>query len=77
MEETLEAAIERLFKGTLPLTHVRKVKEKVEEVLSAEDIGTKALRSLEKAREALRKEDFSGFGRYLKEAEDFLKQMKK
>jgi uncharacterized membrane protein (UPF0182 family) len=77
MEETLEAAIQRLFKGTLPPARVRETVEKFEETLTAKDIGEKALQSFQKAREALRKEDWTGFGKYLKEAEDLLRKMEK
>jgi uncharacterized membrane protein (UPF0182 family) len=41
------------------------------------ELGSHALEQLRKAREALRKEDWTGFGRYLKELENTLKEMTK
>ncbi|OGW27389.1 MAG: hypothetical protein A2X56_03960 [Nitrospirae bacterium GWC2_57_13] len=77
MEETLEEAIQRLFSGTLPRAQFVEEAEKVIKRLSAKELGSKALDLLRKAREALRKEDWTGFGKHLKEAEEALKEMGK
>ncbi len=74
MEDNLEAALRKLFKGSLPEL---KIPEKVVEELSQQELGRKALESLEKAREALRKEDWSAFGEYLKKTEDLLREFSK
>jgi uncharacterized membrane protein (UPF0182 family) len=76
MEETLEAAIQRLFSGLLP--SMRMV-EKGEPVVTRQpkELGSRALEQLRKAREALRKEDWSGYGKYLKELEETLREMTK
>jgi uncharacterized membrane protein (UPF0182 family) len=76
MEETLEAAIQRLFTGSLPRMRV------MEEGTSAitrqpRELGARALDQLRKAREALRKEDWTGYGKYLKELEETLREMTK
>ncbi len=76
MEDTLEAAIERLFSGKLP--SAKQVAERATATPKTERaLGAEALNSLRKAREALRKEDWEGFGRYLKEMEEALKKMTK
>lgn len=77
MEETLDAAIQRLVKGALPETGTLKTAENAGRNAVAGGIGARALQSLKKARESLRKEDWSGFGRYLKETEDLLREMKR
>ncbi|MFQ5586635.1 MAG: UPF0182 family protein [Thermodesulfobacteriota bacterium] len=74
MEESLEAAVQRLFMGRVPVG-AKKTVEAVEEVLSDREVGRRALESLKKAREALRREDWTGFGRKLKETEELLKRM--
>jgi uncharacterized protein len=76
MEETLEAAIQRLFSGTLP--SMRMI-EKGKAIVSRQpkELGSRALDQLRKAREALRKEDWTGYGRHLKELEDTLREMTK
>jgi uncharacterized membrane protein (UPF0182 family) len=76
MEETLEAAIQRLFSGTLP--SMRMI-EKGSAVVTHQpkELGVRALEQLRKAREALRKEDWTGYGRHLKELEDTLREMTK
>jgi uncharacterized membrane protein (UPF0182 family) len=76
MEETLEAAIQRLFSGTLP--SMRMI-EKGTAVVSRQpkELGSRALEQLRQAREALRKEDWTGYGRHLKELEDTLREMTK
>ncbi len=75
MEDTLEAAIQRLFKGRVP-AGVKRAVEAVEEELSDREFGRKALDSLKKAREALRSEDWGGFGRLLERTEELLKRIK-
>jgi uncharacterized membrane protein (UPF0182 family) len=76
MEETLEASIQRLFSGLLP--SMRMV-EKGEPAVTRQpkELGSRALEQLRKAREAIRKEDWSGYGKYLKELEDTLREMTK
>ncbi len=74
MEDNLEAALRKLFKGSLPEL---KIPEKVVAELSQKELGRKALESLEKAREALRKEDWSAFGEYLKKTEELLREFSK
>jgi uncharacterized membrane protein (UPF0182 family) len=76
MEENLETAIQRLFSGSLPRLQL------TEEVPagkqhSPRELGKQALERLRKAREALRKEDWTGFGRFLKETEDALQEITK
>ncbi len=76
MEETLEAAIQRLFSGTLPsMKMVEKGAAAVER--RPKELGSRALEQLRKAREALRKEDWTGYGKYLKELEETLREMNK
>ncbi len=41
------------------------------------ELGSRALEQLRKAREALRKEDWTGYGKYLQELEETLRQMTK
>jgi uncharacterized membrane protein (UPF0182 family) len=41
------------------------------------ELGARALEQLRKAREALRKEDWTGYGKYLKELEETLREMAK
>jgi uncharacterized membrane protein (UPF0182 family) len=74
MEETLEAAIQRLFSGTLPSMKMVE-KGATEVVRQPKELGSRALEQLRKAREALRKEDWTGYGRYLKELEETLREM--
>jgi uncharacterized membrane protein (UPF0182 family) len=73
MEETLEAAIQRLFSGTLPSMLL------TEKSLARQpgELGSRALEQLRKAREALRKEDWAGYGKHLKELEETLREMTK
>jgi uncharacterized membrane protein (UPF0182 family) len=76
MEETLEAAIQRLFSGSLP--RMRITDEGGKPVApQPKELGSRALEQLRKAREALRKEDWAGYGKYLKELEDTLREMTK
>ena len=76
MEETLEAAIQRLFSGSLP--SMRMVEKGAPPVLrQPKELGSRALEQLRKAREALRKEDWAGYGKYLKELEETLREMTK
>jgi hypothetical protein len=74
MEETLEAAIQRLFSGTLP--SMRMIEKGAAVVTrQSKEPGARALEQLRKAREALRKEDWTGYGKHLKELEDTLREM--
>ena len=76
MEETLEAAIQRLFTGSLP--RMRVTDEGTSAItLQPRELGARALDQLHKAREALRKEDWTGYGKYLKELEETLREMTK
>jgi uncharacterized membrane protein (UPF0182 family) len=75
MEETLEASIQRLFTGSLP--SMRMIERGAPATMQPRELGSHALEQLRKAREALRKEDWTGFGKYLKELENTLKEMTK
>jgi uncharacterized membrane protein (UPF0182 family) len=76
MEETLEAAIQRLFSGTLP--SMKMVEQGASSLVrQPKELGSQALEQLRKAREALRKEDWTGYGKYLKELEETLREMTK
>jgi len=76
MEDTLEAAIQRLFSGTLPSMRMAE-KGPAAVMRQPKELGSRALEQLRKAREALRKEDWTGYGKYLKEMEDTLREMSK
>jgi uncharacterized protein len=76
MEETLEAAIQRLFSGTLPKLQMTE-EGKPAQARGGRELGNRALEQFRKAREALRKEDWTAYGKYLKELEDTLKDMAK
>jgi uncharacterized membrane protein (UPF0182 family) len=76
MEENLETAIQRLFSGSLPRLQLTEEVPSVKQY-SPRELGKQALERLRKAREALRKEDWTGFGRFLKETEDALQEMTK
>jgi len=76
MEETLEAAIQRLFSGTLPSMRMQE-KGAATVTRQPKEQSARALEQLHKAREALRKEDWTGYGKYLKELEDTLREMTK
>ena len=76
MEENLETAIQRLFTGSLPKMQLTEEAPSVKQK-SPRELGRQALERIRKAREALRKEDWSGFGRFLKETEDALQEMTK
>jgi uncharacterized membrane protein (UPF0182 family) len=76
MEETLEAAIQRLFTGALP--RMRVTAEGAPTITrQPRELGSRAMDQLRKAREALRKEDWTSYGKYLKELEDTLLEMTK
>jgi hypothetical protein len=77
MEETLEAAIQRLFSGTLPSMRMVEKGAASTAARQPKELGTRALEQLRKAREAIRKEDWTGYGKYLKELEDTLREMAK
>jgi uncharacterized protein len=76
MEETLEAAIQRLFSGTLPSLRTAE-KGAPSVVRQPKELGARALEQLRKAREALRKEDWAGYGKLLKDLEETLREMQK
>ncbi len=75
MEETLDAAMQRLFSGAPP--GMRTAAGPAPPAKASRSLGNRALEQLQKAREALRREDWSGFGKYLKETEETLRQMAK
>jgi len=76
MEETLEAAIQRLFSGTLP--SMRMIEKGAAAVTrQPKELAARAVEQLRKAREAVRKEDWTGYGKYLKELEETLREMAK
>ncbi len=76
MEETLEAAIARLFSGTLPSMRMAETGD-TKTVLQPKELSKRALEQLRKAREALRKEDWTAYGKHLKELETTLQEMTK
>jgi len=76
MEETLEAAIQRLFSGTLP--SMRMVEKGAASVVrQPKELGLRALEQMRKARESLRKDDWTGYGKHLQELEETLREMTK
>jgi uncharacterized membrane protein (UPF0182 family) len=77
MEETLEASIQRLFSGVLPSMRMEEKKGGTAVTRQPKELGARAQEQLQKAREALRKEDWSGYGKYLKELEETLREMTK
>jgi hypothetical protein len=76
MEETLDAAIQRLFSGQLPSMRMMDSGAATGKRPSRE-LSSQALEQLRKAREALRKEDWAGYGKYQKELEETLREMAK
>ncbi len=78
MEDTLDAAVQRLFSGSFPSARLLEsaVGAPPQEQPSRE-LGAKALEELRKARESLRREDWTGFGNYLKELEETLRKLAK
>jgi uncharacterized membrane protein (UPF0182 family) len=76
MEETLEAAIQRLFSGQLPSMRMMDNNGAAGK-RQTRDLSSQALEQLRKAKEALRKEDWAGYGKYLKELEETLREMTK
>jgi uncharacterized membrane protein (UPF0182 family) len=76
MEETLEAAIQRLFSGRLPSMRMME-KGTAAAVLQPKELGALALEQMRKAREALRKEDWAGYGKHLQELEETLRELTK
>jgi len=74
MEETLEAAIQRLFTGQLPSMRMTETGAGTRQ---SRELSAQALEQLRKAREALRKEDWAGYGKYLKELEETLRELAK
>jgi len=77
MEDNLESALSRLFKGSLPEPEPPGKEEPAMEGLTWRELGRKALDSLEKARESLRNEDWPAFGEYLKKTEELLRELSK
>lgn len=76
MEETLEAAIQRLFSGSLPSLRMTD-KDLTSGARQPKELGGRALEQLRKAREALRKEDWAAYGKFLKDLEETLREMQK
>jgi len=76
MEDTLEAAIQRLFGGALPGPRISGEETSMNKRRPGE-LNSRALELLRKAREAIRKEDWSGFGRYLNDLEKTLQETAK
>ncbi len=76
MEETLDASIQRLFTGSLPSMRMTESGEAAGK-RQPRDLGAQALEQLRKAKEALRKEDWAGYGKYQKELEDTLRELAK
>jgi uncharacterized membrane protein (UPF0182 family) len=77
MEETLEAAIQRLFTGSLPRIRFSGEEGTTSAKEQPRQLGSHALELLRKARESLRKEDWAGYGKYLNELEETLRKMAK
>jgi len=77
MEETLEAAIQRLFSGTLPSMRMVGNGAAATVTPQPKELSARALEQLRKAREAIRKEDWTDYGKYLKELEKTLQEMAK
>jgi uncharacterized protein len=77
MEETLEAAIQRLFSGTLPSMNMVEKGSASTVARQPKELSARALEQLHQAREAIRKEDWTGYGKYLKELEETLQEMAK
>lgn len=76
MEETLEAAIQNLFSGTLPSMRVME-NGAIAGVRQPKELGARALEQMQKAREALRKDDWAGYGKHLQDLEATLREMTK
>ena len=76
MEETLDAAIQRLFTGSLPSMRMMETGGTSVKRPSRE-LSSQALEQLRKAKEALRKEDWAGYGKYQKELEETLRELAK
>jgi uncharacterized membrane protein (UPF0182 family) len=76
MEETLEAAIQRLFSGTLPSMRMTE-QGAGGGMRQPKELGTRALEQLRKAKEALRKDDWAGYGKHLKSVEETLRELAK
>ncbi|HUJ17968.1 MAG TPA: UPF0182 family protein [Nitrospirota bacterium] len=76
MEETLDAAIQRLFTGSLPSMRMME-NGAAEGKRPSRELSSQALEQLRKAREAVRKEDWAGYGKYLKDLEETLREMAK
>lgn len=76
MEETLEAAIQRLFSGTLPSMRMREQGAGAA-ARQPNELGARALELFRQAREAIRKEDWTGYGKHMKELEEKLREMAK
>jgi uncharacterized protein len=76
MEDTLESAIQRLFSGLLPNAPITG-EESAEKREKSNAMRFRALELLQKARAAIRQEDWSGFGKYLNDLEKTLREMDK
>jgi hypothetical protein len=77
MEDTLEAAIQRLFSGSLPSLRMMEGGGAPATGKMPKETAAGALELLKKAREALRKDDWAAYGKYLKEMEQTLQNMAK
>jgi len=73
MAPTLEEALQGLFEGRLPQVG-KEPRAQPPEALSPRELVRRALQSLQKARQALKAEDWAAFGRYLREAEEWLRK---
>ncbi len=75
MAEDLKSAFETLFeKG---MAELNKEPSGMEKVPSMREAGLRALKALKKARESLRNEDWSSYGKYINEAEKLLEVFSK
>ncbi len=73
MEDTLKAAIQRLFSETIPIERISGESTPTNKRQPGE-LNSRALELLRKAREAIRKEDWPGFGKYLNDLEKTLQE---
>ncbi len=76
MEDTLEASVQRLFSGSLPSLRMIE-KGTPAAALQPRELGARAMEQLRKAKESLRRDDWAGYGKHLKELEETLRDMAK
>lgn len=80
MEETLEAALARIFEEQIPERVEERLEEQVEEITLPENLQDLAARALEvyrRAQERLQEGDWAGYGEAINELEEILSQMQR